>query len=68
VIDFEKQPDRQPLHIKPSYKGAASEFQHLYNVDEETFKKVQGHFKKKEMTAWDSMMPRDNLVYKISET
>jgi hypothetical protein len=37
-------------------------------VDEETVKKVQGHFKKKEMMAWDAMMPRDNIVYKISET
>ncbi len=31
-------------------------------------KKVQGHFKKKELLPWDAMMPRDNLVYKISET
>lgn len=43
-------------------------FQHLYDVDEETVKKVQGHFKKKELMPWDAMVPRDNLVYKISET
>ena len=61
-------PDRPPLHIIPSYQGAASEFQHLYEVDEETVKKVQGHFKKKELPDWNSMLPRDNIIYHISET
>jgi len=61
-------PDRAPLHIKPSYQGAASEFQHLYEVDEETVKKVQGHFKRSDLPDWNSMLPRDNIVYQISET
>ena len=31
-------------------------------------KKVQGHFKKAELPQWNTMLPRDNIVYKISET
>lgn len=61
-------PERPPLHIKSSYEGAASKFQHLYEYDEETVKKVQGHFKKSDLPDWNSMLPRDNIVYQISET
>jgi hypothetical protein len=34
AINFEKQPDRPPLHKKCSYSGAASEYQHLYDVND----------------------------------
>ena len=39
-INFNQMPERPPLQIKPSYQGAASEFQHLYEYNEETVKKV----------------------------
>lgn len=52
--------------VKRIYRNAVYEFSHLYELNET--KKVLGHHHKRELVPWDTQLPRDNIVYCVSET
>lgn len=67
-IKFEQKPKREePGHdSKRQYRNAVYHFNHLFELQET--KKVLGHHQKRDIVPWDTQLPRDNIVYCVSET
>ena len=65
-LDFNKQTNRPPVELKKCYDGAASQFHILHNAPLSSLR--QGHIKRTRVSNWDDYLPRDNSIYKISET
>lgn len=53
--------------VTREYRNAIYEFRHHFELNNGFSKKILGHQQNKQLVPWETQLPRDNIVYQVSE-